>query len=59
MVDHQVRKLVDKQHKLIALRRARDRVRQLEWELSGKPARPQEPAQLPEFLRRDLPLQAS
>ena len=59
MVDHQVRKLADKQQKLIALHRARDRVRRLEWELSGKPARPQEPPQLPEFLRRDLPLQAS
>jgi hypothetical protein len=59
MVDHEVRKIVDKQRKLSALRQARERVRQLERELSGEPARREEPPRLPEFLRRDLPLQAS
>ena len=59
MVDHELRTIVDKQEKLRALRHARERVRQLERELSGKPAKRKEPPHLPEFLRQDLPLQAS
>ena len=59
MVDHELRKIVDKQEKLRALRHARERVRQLERELSGEPAKRAEPPHLPEFLRQDLPLQAS
>jgi len=59
MVDHEVQKIVDKQQKLRALRHARERVRQLERELSGEPAKREEAPRLPEFLRQDLPLQAS
>ena len=59
MADHELRKIVDKLEKLRALRHARERVRQLERELSGEPPRREEPPRLPEFLRHDLPLQAS
>lgn len=59
MVDHELRKIVDKQEKLRALHHARARVRQLERELSGEPAKREGPAHLPEFLRQNLPLQAS
>jgi hypothetical protein len=59
MVDHEVQKIVGKQQKLRALRHARERVRQLERELSGEPTIPEVPPHLPEFLRQDLPLQAS
>jgi hypothetical protein len=59
MVDHELRKIVDKQEKLLALRHARERVIQLERELSGEPAKREEPPHLPKFLRQDLPLRAS
>jgi hypothetical protein len=59
MVDHELRKIVDKQEKLLALRHARERVIQLERELSGEPAKREEPPHLPGFLRQDLPLRAS
>jgi predicted component of type VI protein secretion system len=59
MVDHEVQKIVDKLQKLRALRHARERVRQLERELSGEPAKREEPPRLPEFLRQDTPLQVS
>ena len=59
MVDHELRKIVDKQEKLLALRHARERVRQLERELSGEPAKREGPPRLPEFLRQDLHVQAS
>jgi hypothetical protein len=59
MVDHELRTIVDKQEKLRALRQARERVIRLERELSGEPAKRVEPRHLPEFLRHDLPLQAS
>ena len=52
MVNHELEKIVDKLQKLKALRHARERVRQLELELSGKPAKPESPPQLPEFLRQ-------
>jgi len=58
MVDHELRKIVDKQEKLLALRHARERVIQLERELSGKPAQREELPHLHEFLRQDLPRQA-
>jgi hypothetical protein len=45
-------KVVDKQLKLRALRRARARVRRLERELSGETARPEDPPHLPEFLQQ-------
>jgi len=59
MVDHELREIVDKQEKLLALRHARERVIQLERELSGEPAKREEPPHLPEFLRQDLPVRAS
>jgi hypothetical protein len=59
MVDHELQKIIDKRHKLRALRQARERVRQLERELGGEPAKREEPLHLPEFLRLDLPLQVS
>jgi len=59
MVDHVVQKIVDKQQKLRALRHARERVRQLERELSGEPAKREQPPHLPEFLRQDISLRVS
>jgi len=56
MFDSEVAKILDKQHKLRELRRARERVRQLERELNGAPGRSAEPTQVPEFLRPQLPL---
>ena len=56
MVDQEVEKIVDKLQKLRALRHARERVRQLERELSGAPAKPKSPSHLPEFLRQHSPL---
>jgi len=56
MVDSAMEKIIDKLQKLRDLRRARDRVRQLERELSGEPATPVEAPSIPEFLRR-APLQ--
>ena len=52
MVDSAMEKIIDKLQKLRDLRRARDRVRQLERELSGEPATPVEAPPIPEFLRR-------
>jgi hypothetical protein len=52
MVDHDVEKIVDKLQKLRALRHARERVRQLERELNGAPARPDDLPHLPEYLRQ-------
>jgi hypothetical protein len=51
MTDSEAKKIVDKLHKLRALRRARERVRQLERELNGAPARPEDPPRIPEFLQ--------
>jgi predicted component of type VI protein secretion system len=59
MVDYQVEKIVDKLQKLRALRRARERVRQLERELNGEPARPESAAYLPEFLTQHSPLRVA
>ena len=58
MVDSAMEKVIDKLQKLRELRRARDRVSQLERELRGEPARPMEAASIPEFLRRRAPVQA-
>jgi predicted component of type VI protein secretion system len=56
MVDHDVEKIVDKLQKLRALRHARERVRQLERELNGEPARlAATPPHVPEFLRQHCP----
>jgi hypothetical protein len=59
MVDHEVKKIVDKLQKLSALRRARERVRQLERELNGEPAKPESAPHLPEFLRQQGPLRVA
>jgi predicted component of type VI protein secretion system len=59
MVDHAVEKIVDKLQKLRALRHARERVRQLERELNGEPARPESTPHLPEFLRQRGPLRVA
>jgi len=56
MVDHDVEKIVDKMQKLRALRHARERVRQLERELDGAPAKPDDSPPLPEYLRQPRPL---
>jgi hypothetical protein len=58
MIDSGTEKILDKLQKLRELRRARDRVRQLERELSGQPAPPEEAQSIPEFLRQQRPIQA-
>lgn len=58
MTDSGIEKIIDKLHKLRELRRARDRVRQLESELRGEPAHPEETPSIPEFLSRQTPLRA-
>jgi hypothetical protein len=58
MVDSGIDKAIDKLQKLRELRRARDRVRELERELSGVPARPVEAPSIPEFLRLHTRMQA-
>jgi hypothetical protein len=59
MTDSEVERVIDKQHKLRALRHARERVRQLERELTGEPARPEDRPHIPEFLRRHTSLPIS
>jgi hypothetical protein len=59
MIDRETEKIVDKLQKLKALQRARARVRQLERELSGEPARPEDPPYVPEFLTQRIPLRLS
>jgi hypothetical protein len=59
MVDHEVEKIIDKLQKLRALRQARERVRQLERELNGEPAKPESPAHLPEFLQPHSPFRVA
>jgi len=59
MVDQEVDKIVAKLQKLRALRHARERVRQLERELNGEPAKPESPPHLPEFLRQRSPLRVA
>jgi hypothetical protein len=59
MFDSQVHTIIEKRRKLAALRRARERVKRLERELSGESARPEPPAPVPEFLRHDAPLSIS
>jgi hypothetical protein len=58
-MDSEVKKIVDKLQKLSALRHARERVRQLEMELSGEPARTEPPPHVPEFLRQRITARAS
>lgn len=59
MSDSEVRKVIDKLQKLRALSRARERVRQLERELYGDLAKPQDSAvPVPQFLSQHHPLRA-
>ena len=51
MSEEQLQQIVGKASKLNELRRAKDRVRQLERELRGEPVKPGEPDYVPEFLR--------
>jgi hypothetical protein len=52
MGDDQLEQAIGKARKLKQLRRAKDRVRQLERELRGEPAKLAESTYVPEFLRR-------
>jgi hypothetical protein len=51
MSDAELEQIIGKVRKLKALHRARERVRQLERELRGEPAKPEESSYVPEFLR--------
>ncbi len=51
MSDNELERIVHKARRLKELRRAKDRVKQLERELRGEPVRPEEPTWVPEFLR--------
>jgi hypothetical protein len=51
MSDDELEQVIGKARKLKALHRARERVRQLERELRGAPAKPEESSYVPEFLR--------
>ena len=55
MSDVELGQIIGKRRKLRELRRARERVQQLERQLRGEPARPEEPASVPEFLRLPAP----
>ena len=55
MSDYELEQLINKKRMLRELRRARERVKQLERQLRGEPARPEEPPYVPEFLRLPAP----
>ena len=55
MSDDELGQVIAKKRALRELRRARERVQQLERQLRGEPARPEEPAYVPEFLRLPVP----
>ena len=54
MNDYELEQIIGKARRLKELRRAKERVRQLERELRGGPPRPEEPAWVPEFLRTQV-----
>src|SRR3977135_1650577 len=54
MSDDELQRVIGKARRLKELRRAKERVRQLERELRGEPAKPEESPWVPEF----LPVQA-
>ena len=56
MSDDELGQVILKKRKLKELRRARERVKQLERQLRGEPAKPEEPAYVPEFLRMPAPV---
>jgi hypothetical protein len=51
MSDEELQRVIGKAQRLKELRRAKERVRQLERELRGEPAKPEESTWIPEFLR--------
>ena len=55
MFDPELEKVIGKSLKLKELQRARARVLQLERELRGEPAKPEEPASIPAFLALQPP----
>jgi hypothetical protein len=50
MSTEELEQVVAKARKLRELRRARERVRQLERQLRGEPSTPEEPNRIPKFL---------
>jgi hypothetical protein len=50
MSTDELEQIVAKARKLRELRRARERVRQLERQLRGEPTKPEEPTYIPNFL---------
>jgi hypothetical protein len=50
MSTDELEQIVAKARKLRELRRARERVRQLERQLRGEPPKPEEPTYIPNFL---------
>jgi hypothetical protein len=55
MSDDELEQVIGKTRKFRELRRARERVRQLERELRGEHPKPQAPIYVPEFLRMPAP----
>jgi uncharacterized membrane protein len=55
MSEDQLVLIITKARKLRELQRARARVRQLERELEGEPATPEQSPDIPEFLTRPVP----
>jgi hypothetical protein len=51
MSDDELQQVIGKARMFKELRRAKERVRQLERELRGEPAKPEESTYVPEFLR--------
>ncbi|HWS61694.1 MAG TPA: hypothetical protein VN325_02980 [Steroidobacteraceae bacterium] len=59
MSDNQLEQIIGKARRLKELRRAKERIRQLERELRGEPPRPEEPTWVPEFLRTQVTINVS
>jgi hypothetical protein len=55
MSDDELGQVIGKKQKLRELRRARERVQQLERQLRGEPSKAEESAYVPEFLRLPAP----
>ncbi len=54
MSDNELEQIIGKARRLKELRRAKERVRQLERDLRGETPRPEEPIWVPEFLRTQV-----
>jgi len=59
MSDNQLEQIIGKARRLRELRRAKERIRQLERELRGEPPRHEEPTWVPEFLRTQVTINVS